>query len=280
VEDPDPGFALLPPGGLAYFVLDIPGSRPLPDLIFPGELRGASVSDLLDRTESAVAAVFEEAGERRFFLRAEGRYPSFWAGLSFIFDPAWKKVRSLRGERYWRSERDRLSVILGPREALVSDGDPYTAEPGPEAPAALAELRRGAVLAGWVPHTAGYADRLLEMMMGGPSREALPLHIPAEQLVFGVYPSAAPGEAPDPLFDLTLRVETPSASHARGLASMVSMLRLMAGGRGAGGSGTLWEALLFAAPPVLDGNALILRAAGIKAGDIALLFNLFSLYSK
>jgi hypothetical protein len=170
---------------------------------------------------------------------------------------------------------------------VVSDGEPFSAAPGPEAPVALAELRRGAVLAGWVPDAAGYGAELLTRTLsrfaGGGK---IPLQIPAEQLVFGVYKTVDQGETGEPVFEARLRVETPSVSHARALASILSMLRLFMAGGGAGDGSpggesplAVFGAALLSGPPVQDGSALVLRAPGLKAGDIALLFTMFSLYS-
>jgi hypothetical protein len=274
------GFASLPPGGLIYFALDVPASRPLPDLLFLGGFQGEAVSGLLDLTDSVRAAVFDGQGERRFYLRARGRYPSFQTGLSFIFSPAWKQTSSAQGGRYWRSRENRLSVALNSREALVSDGDPFTAGAGPEVPAALEEMSRGAVLSGWIPHTEDYAARLLQGVFGQFSAGAgLPIRVPAERLVFGVYKSSAPAKGPEPFFDLVLRIETPSESHARGLASLMGMLRLFLAGQDGPGGGPPAILSALAAAPVRQGAALILRAPGLSAGDAALLFNMFSLYS-
>jgi hypothetical protein len=280
----DAGFAALPPGGLVYFALDVPASRPLPDLIVLGGYQGAALSTLLDMTDSVRAAVFDGAGERRFYLRARGRYPSFQTGLSFIFSPLWKQTPSPGGGRYWRSGENRLSVALNSREALVSDGDPFSAGEGPEVPAALEEMSPGAVLLGWIPHAGDYAARLLRGAFGPFSAGAeLPIQVPADRLIFGVYTSAAPALGAEPFFDLVLRIETPSESHARGLFSLMGMIRLFAAGQDSGGPpagpGSGFPAgPLLAAVPVRQGSALILRAGELRAGDIALLFNMFSVY--
>jgi hypothetical protein len=281
----DAGFAALPPGGFIYLALDVPASRPLTDMLALGGFQGEAVSGLLDMTDSVRAVVFDDHGERRFYLRARGRYPSFQTGLSFIFSPAWKQTSSAQGGRYWRSGENRLSVALNSREALVSDGDPFNAEAGPEVPAALEEMSRGAVLSGWIPHAGDYAARFLRGIFGQFSAgEELPIQVPAERLLFGVYKSAVPAKGPEPFFDLVLRIETPSESHARGLASLMGMLRLFLAGQDSGGppvgSGSGFPAgALLTAVPVRQGSTLILRAPGLRAGEVALLFNMFSLYS-
>jgi hypothetical protein len=282
-------FALLAPGGTLYFAVDVPQARPILDLISLGNISGKNVSEALDRTGSAVAAAYGEGEPRRFLAALRGSYPRLRSGLSFAFNSAWKKARSASGDRYWRSSSYGLSIFLGADRALVSDGDPFSPPPGPVLPGGLAELRRGALLAGWLEDAGTPINQFF-------ARLEIPIQIPAKQALFGVYalPQGAPsgkagslspekpGEGEAPVYEATLRIETPSVNQAKALVSVISMVRLfMPGGGFSGAGGTMaLAAALFAKPPEQEGPFLIIHTGAMDAQEIALLFNMFSVYSE
>lgn len=308
-EEPGREFAALDPGALVYLIVDVPAARPILDLVSfdGGMLRSGLPPAILDRTGTAVAAVYPPGMGRRFLVAAEGRFPAARARFSFAFSSSWKKVSSPAGKRYWRSAREGLSVSLDSRSARVSDGDPYAAAGGVLAPDAFGPLRRGAALAGWIENAAAPIGRFLE-------RLRIPLQIPADRAIFGVYavpPPAAPaygdgsvagGDLPGhgvgeesryrravaagsgeekPRYEAVLRIETSSPSHARGLIAMVSLLRnfLDTGADAGPDSPVALIAALLANPPVQEDSALILRSSAMDCESVALLFNLFSVYS-
>jgi hypothetical protein len=103
--------------------------------------------------------------------------------------------------------------------------------------------------------------------------------------MFGVYPdTAVSGETgagdSGPRFFAELRLELPSASHAGALVSMITLVRSFILRDTAGEGGFLLAPLLFANAPVPDDSSLILRTAAMDAGEIALLFTMFSVYSR
>jgi hypothetical protein len=104
----------------------------------------------------------------------------------------------------------------------------------------------------------------------------IPIQIPADQLLFGVYPAGA-GQ-----YETVLRLETASASRARAVVNLFSMAQLFASSMDFSKSGALQSvaAAFFTNIPVQDDAALILRTGAMDAKDIALLFNTLSLYSK
>jgi hypothetical protein len=147
-------------------------------------------------------------------------------------------------------------------------------------------------LAGWLEQAAAPVNRLLETV-------EIPIRVPADRILFALYPCPAgaggvsgeaapadpvpgrgPGEQAAGLYEITLKVLTPSASQAGALTAMVSVIRSFLS-QASGDEGL--EALLMillANPPVQDDSALILRSGRVEDRDIALLFNLFSVYSK
>jgi hypothetical protein len=235
---------------------------------------------ILDMTESAVAAVYEE-GPRRFQAAAWGKYPAFSAGLSFMFSGEWKKTKSPSGSSYWHSARAGLSLSLNSSQAYVSDGDPFAAPPGTALPADFGGYRRGAVLACWLPKPAVSVDRFL-------AAAGLPLRIPAEEIFLGIFPAtAATAEGRGPGYEVLIRVETPSASQARAIAVLIGMARAYLpvpdpAPEGAfedgpsGGAGL--AALLLANAPVQDGAFLNIRTTVLSEAEITLLLSVFSLY--
>ncbi|MDR2070887.1 MAG: hypothetical protein LBP81_05680 [Treponema sp.] len=274
------GFAFLDPGGLVYLTLDVPKSRPILDRVSIGGIRGDQAAQALDMTDTAAAAVYPSEDGRAFLLAARGRYPSSRMRFSLGLSSSWKKTRSETGGRYWRSGRDGLSVYVEPRYALFSDGDPFPHTGGVKAPERFRELNEGAVLAGWIPDAESLIDRFLSGM-------GVPLSIPADLLIFGVYPDAALDAAepdavnPGSRFFAKFRLELPSASHAGALVSMISLFRaFMVNSDMPGAGGFSLVPYLFANAPVREGSSLILTTAGMDAEKIALLFNMFSIYSK
>ena len=278
---------MLPPGGRAYIWIDTVEARPLLDVISIGGLNGKDMARILDSTESAAAAVFPDEHDRRFFLAATGSFPVFAANLSMTFNRNWKKQKSADGSKYWYSKSDGIALALGSNLALVSNSDPYTNFTSEPPPPGFVEFRQGFALAGWMPNPSGTVDTVIASM-------GVPLQIPAEDLFFGA--SRLSGEEPTDdnpgdaeLWVPVFKIRTPSASHARSLLALFSVARMFIQ-RGLIGQNVEWEAtflspqeaaaLLFANMPEQDEDFLILRTASLDAARIALLFQMFSIYSE
>jgi hypothetical protein len=259
-------FAPIAPGGLIYISIDVSRARPFLEKISLGGLSPAQNRETLDRTESAVVALYPEESGRRFLAVARGRYPGSKAGVSFVFNRDWKRIRSGAGS-YWRSEKSKLSIAMTNDRAYISDGPPLIAAPGTKSPLGLEELRRNAVLAGWIDDAATPVNRFIQSL-------ALPLQIPAERLLFGVY------AVEDKKYDAVLNITTPSISQARALVSIFSMVRLFLVNSDIGpGEPATLAFIFFANDPVQEGTNLIVRTGTMDGDGIALLLNMFSLYS-
>ncbi|MDR2021615.1 MAG: hypothetical protein LBQ14_12710 [Treponema sp.] len=259
-------FAPLAPGGLIYLSIDVPRARPLLEKISLGGLASIQNREALDRTESAAAALYPEGSGRRFLAAARGRYPGSRAGASFAFSRDWKRVRSGAGF-YWRSEKNKLSIAMTNDRVYISDGPPLIPAPGTKSPGGLEELRRDAVMAGWIDDAATPINLFIQSL-------ALPLQVPAERLLFGIY------AAEDEKYSAVLNIATPSASQARALVSIFSMARLFLVNSDIepGGPAAL-AFIFFANNPVQEGTNLIIRTGTMDGDGIALLLNMFSLYS-
>ena len=270
-EDP---FAFLDPGGLVYLTLDAPRSRPILDLVSLGGLPGNQLGRVLDMTDTAAAAFYSPEDGRGFLLAARGRYPSSRLRFSLGLSSAWKKTRSETGGRYWRSGKDGLSIYVDPRYVLISGGDPFFRTGGLRAPERFEEFSEGAALAGWVPDAEPLIGRFLTDMR-------IPLGIPANLVVFGIYPAEEDAANPASRFFAKLRLELPSPGHAVALTAMIALFRSFVVKPDLPESGELpLVPLLFANVPVQEGASLILRTDLMDAEEIALLFTAFSVYSK
>jgi len=248
-------------------------------LSFQG-ISGKNAAQVLDNTKSAAAAFFSDGksdnktNKRQFFLAALGDYPRFRANLSLAFSKNWKKQKSSTGGSYWFSQANNVALALGNNLALVSNADPLAAFPAAAAPVGFAEFNLGFALAGWMNDSASSINVFLDSM-------GIPLQIPAEDFFFGARKEDAG------LWDLVFRIRTPSAAQARSLLTLFSIARLFvlraADAREAFDGKSLTPqqtaALLFAIIPELDAAYLTFRIDSLEADKIALLFNMFSVYS-
>jgi hypothetical protein len=252
------------------------------DLLEFGGTSGASSAAILDRTETAVAAVYPGEGGRGYMAWGQGRYPSLRSSISFTFSRAWKKQKSETGASYWHNQDAGLSVLIKKDYALVSDGDPFFTEAPLEPSPRWKSLEAGALLSG----AARNAGERINAFLNGLG---LPIQFPAETLVFGLYPAeensdaAAQGNAAGPqnetLYQGRFYIETPSASLARSVQSMLSLARRFFQGGGTTEDTSLAVlGALFANQSRLEGSTVIINTAPMTAGEIALLFNMFSVY--
>jgi hypothetical protein len=277
--------ALLPAGARVYLRADTVRGRPLLDVFSFQGVSGKDAAQVLDNTMSAAVAFFsdDKSDERQFYIAALGNYPRFRANLSFNFSKNWKKQKSAAGGNYWYSAADNIALALGNDLALVSNTDPLSAFNQALAPDGFNEFSRAFALAGWMNDSAAAINGFLDSM-------GIPLQIPAEDFFFGAreaqeaLPAASKSSVP---WDLVFKIKTPSAAQARSLLTLFSIARLFVlraadiSGVAAGETMGPQEAaaLLFANVPELEAEYLILRMDSLEADKIALLFNMFSIYS-
>jgi hypothetical protein len=271
--------ALIPlePGALIYLLADVKAARPILDLIPIQEMNAKESKRMLDRTQSAAAALYPPESGRRFQLTGWGSYPSFQADMAFGTNKYWKKQRSAGGFPYWYSEYSRLSIALKPGQVFVlasldnAPAEPFTAASGIKAPEGFAEFRRGALLSCWLENPGPTVNRIFTAMQ-------IPLQLPAERIFVSLF--SAPGQKDQ--YEALLRIQVPSDTQARALVTLFTLARAFVGAAPAGDAPPALAALtaaLFANPPVQDGQNLNIKTAVLTEKEIALLFNLFSVYS-
>jgi hypothetical protein len=279
------GLSLLPAGAKVYLWADTVKARPLLDVLSFQGVNGKEAAQVLDKTKSAALAFFSDGEDdditsnRQFYIAAMGNYPQLSASLSFAFSKIWKKQKSSAGGSYWYSQADNIALVLGTGLALVSNTDPLAAFPVASAPKGFAEFNRGFALAGWMNDSADAINVFLASM-------GIPLQIPAEDFFFGARKIETQGFSAE-FWDLVFRIRTQSPAQARSLLSLFSIARLFVlraqNTQGVDASEPMSPQqaamLLFANVPELNAEYLTLRMDSIETEKIALLFNMFSIYS-
>jgi hypothetical protein len=189
-------------------------------------------------------------------------------------------------------------VYLSASRAYVSDADPFVSAPGAESPAALSDLQAGAALSGWMDRPGAALNRIIAAL-------GVPLQIPADRLIFGVYPAENPAQDSIGIRDSTgirdsigaksaegdtesyravLRLETQSDTQAAALFRIFMMAKLALAfidfsAMESGADLASLAGVFFSGVPEQDGSALLLRTGIMDGRDIALLFNTLSVYS-
>jgi hypothetical protein len=294
----DGEFSYLAAGGLAYFYADVNLARPiLSDLSMRG-VDMAQTGRFLDKVDFLSGAVYPREAPRKLQLHAwkqKGRVP----GAAALFLSAkWTKTASPGGGNYYHSDAYGLSVSTQGSHAFVSDADPLAFEPPVTAPDTLAELRWEAVLLGWLDHAGTPINNFL-------SAAGIPVRIPTDRILFAVCRFSEQGRDQEtagavddddddepalpppsntgaPLYVLRLRVQTENANKARAVAALLAFVRVFAESQDANAEAEYLATLrpLLANPPSLDGPDLAIQTEPMGAGEIALLFNRFAVYSQ
>jgi hypothetical protein len=245
-----------------YLFANVQEARPFFEFLPIEELDNKHVKQMIDRTNTAVAAVFPKESERRFQLATWGNYPSSGAGMAFTFNKNWKRHRSEINGTYWHSARERLSLALSSRQAFVtgwnrsSPASPFAA--GIEMPEGFNEFRRGAVLSCWVNNPSPIFQRML-------SDAGIPIRLPVQQLFLKLNPVMA--EQYEAVINLTF--ETPA--YARTVAAILGL----AGNFTSDDPGMEIIMLFLAGRPVQNGRNLEIKTAPMNESEILRIFNMF-----
>jgi hypothetical protein len=290
-------FSHLAAGGLAYFYADVNRVRPILTGI---SIRGFDLTQtgrFLDKVDFLSGAVYPQGAPRKLLLHAWKRKGKVPGAAALFLSAQWKKTASPAGGNYYHSDRYGLSVSTQGSHAFVSDADPLAFDPPVAAPDTLAELRWEALLLGWLDHAGTPINNFI-------SAAGIPVHIPTDRILFGVYPymeseadaetannidndDATPPRRPvsdpkTPLYVLRLRVETENANQARAVAALLAFVRVFTESQEVNAEAAYLETLrpLLANPPSQDGPDLAIHTDPMDAGEIALLFNRFAVYSQ
>jgi hypothetical protein len=269
-------FADLPAGALAYIRVDVGPSRTLLDRFLTRyRLNTKTVKTFFDRTDTAVAAIYpapagspaESPGEeaaRRFLLAGYGKnYPAALSSFSFFFSPDWKKTKSVTGKKYWRSTKNRVSLFMQKNRALISDADPFFTEDSADTPENFRPFSAETNLSAWITTPDFLNNALLRM--------DIPITIPATALFIGASRHEEDWEA-------IFRLETPGQAQARGLVSVLTLVRnALDNGYIRDPKMAEFVRLLLSEMPYVDGTALVLKCPAIPEDTLAGLIASFSI---
>lgn len=291
VRDPSLGeFAYLAPGGLAYFYVDVNRARPILAHITMKDVDMRQTMRILRRVDFVSGAVYPQDAKRKILLHAWRQKGNIPGGAGLVFSPQWKQTLSETGGKYWHSERAGLSVSIQNTQAFVSDGDPFTDGTPISLPEKLDELRWDALLLGWMENAGTPINNFLSTI-------GLPVHIPTERILFGIYESTGQepddddaglpeggsvDDLPESLYEMRFRVETGNANQARALAALLAIVRGLAENPDINADQEFLETLrpLLVNPPSQEGPDLVIKTGALNAQGIALLFSRFAVYSQ
>jgi hypothetical protein len=254
-------FACLAPGGTVYVYADIKRALPVLTHIVLKNVDMKQTLGLLKRVDFLSGAVYPQGSMLLHAWRRRGRIPG---GGLLAMSRQWKKTVSRTGAYYWHSSAQGLSVAIQKRQAFVSNGDPFIDGPPIAAPENLSAFSHALVL-GWLENAGTPINKAL-------STAGIPARIPAERILFAIH------DVVGSMYEVSLRIETRNVSQAKGLVSILGLVRGFI--EDAGADQEFLEILrpLLANPPIQDGSGLLIRTGPMDARGIALLLNHFSVY--
>jgi len=241
-------------GAFAYVFADAKKARSIIDLLPVEELKDKQIKQMLDKTRFFAAALYPPTDRRRYQIASQGRYPRSNAELAMSLNKGWEKRRSSGGGDYWYSNGTSVLLTASHAYAALSQNgdavDPFTPKPGVQIPEQFNEFRRDSPLSCWIVNPLALLNRMLA---------GLPI-----QSVKGFYFKLLP--AKDKKYEVTIRLQFENLSHARGLATILSL----AGSYLSDSS----LSLFITNPPVVDGSSVDIRTNPLSEKEIKSLLEL------
>jgi hypothetical protein len=287
---PESGFVPFEPGAFAYYMSsDVQQLRPILERINFSIMNDKQVRQILDKTVSAMAAVYMPSAahdgntpQSRFQLAAWGNYPAGRIKMALGLQKNWKKIRSPTGTPagtvYWHSAKDGISIAVDSRRIFIFTGGgnvspaPFPAEntaPGISLSAEFIEFCREnkpqgePVLSGWFDNPKEYVNQKLEEM-------GMPIELPADNIFFNLFATE------EQKYEAFIRMQLSTATQARGIVTLFGLARNFISPGAVTDSYSLLAAILFSNPPVQSDKNLDIRSGVLSAAELSLLFDLFS----
>jgi hypothetical protein len=250
----------LPSGAVMY---GFAGIRHLGTVIGSlGQFNDKQTADFIKKTEFAFFGLYHgttngsSAAAQSVYLITKGNYPAFSYNFGLGLSPKWKSTL-IDGKKWWK--QGTTALLIEKNEAYIRLGDapmPKMASPelSREEPTALFRNARRSlapgsdepaiVLASFIPssETAGFIRRL-----------GIPLDITLGDITLSVAKDTKDEES----YRSTLRLKTKSPSEAKAFSAILSLARTRFGKQTEAGTAFIIK-LLFANPPVLDGNTIVI----------------------
>jgi hypothetical protein len=266
------GYIPLDENALVYVLADTKIMRPIIDIIPVNQLKSPQASQVIDRTEIAVAALFTGDTGRFFQLVGFGSYPNLIINVALAIDRNWRYTFSdmfSEKDNYWYSDKDRLSVNLNSEEVYIagwrrSRMNPVYEEPGVKMPEGFIAFRHrsgeSAPLSLWLENNDSILDRMF-------NDEGITINLPIERLYLNLY------HAENNVFKVDLMLQTRSLSFPENFAMNFSSIETEDSGESK--SDSVLKALFFANPPVQNNRNIEFQSVFLSEEDIASLLKIF-----
>jgi hypothetical protein len=250
----------LPPGAALYGFANIRHMGNLIENLLPEQLNNKQTKSFIEKTDLAVLGLYRIAANGQnpsaesFYLITEGNYPVSAYNFGFTLSSKWKSA-VIDGKKWWQQgatalsiEKKRAYIRLGaiPPE---SSGSPATMDE--EFGALFGNARRSFNAESGEPPVIFASFIYSSETAGFIRRMGIPLNITLAGITLAVT-TAVTAEEKDSCRS-TLRIITKSPSEAKGLLAILSLVRTQIGSRA---DNAFISELIFANPPVLDGNTI------------------------
>jgi hypothetical protein len=258
----DAKFVPLASGASVYIFADVEMGKSIINLLPIEELKDRQAAMILDRTNFVTAALFPPESGFRFQLAAWGNFPASRADMAFGMNKNWKKNRSVKGQSYWFSNTERLSIAIASKQIFAAASlnetpvNPFADLPGAEIPEGFNQFRQKAPLSCWLVNP----DITIEQFLVAAG---IPMRFPLRQLFVNIYSvSAQDGEQ----YEAVIRFQLESTFQARGMAAILGLA-------GNFGADDMLAAIFFANPPVQNGNNVDIKTAVLSESELLQFFN-------
>jgi len=283
-------------GASVYVIADVKRALPIIELLPIEELNSEQTRQMLERTDSFVAALFPQTSNRKMQIAANGNYPAGLSGLAFTFNKDWKKQRIESGGNYWYSEADGLSILINSKRAfVVSSNDnapvnPIASANGVKMPEGFYEFSKGYPVSCWLEDTAPIISRIFNEM-------EMPVRFPVQYMFINLYPVEQFADFPEEYradypayyrlglsnsqsqYEALVRLQFENSSQSRGMAAIFNLAAgLISNDDSASNDDTSFASILFANPAVQNGRSLDIKTKRLTEKDITLLLETFLLY--
>jgi hypothetical protein len=245
-------------GAVIYGFADIPQIKTMIREAYPGLLDDKNAVRFVDKSDYAVFGVYRNASDeaqpatQSYFFITRGDYPVSSYNFALTFNPNWEKV-TIDGKKWWR--QGAVALTIGKTEAYIRIGrlpeNPAPPSLGGDLDAffAAAQHEHPPVFSCYVPstETTGLIRRL-----------GIPFEIPLQNITLT---ARTPPEAPhaETAYRSTLSLKTRTPSEAKALSAILSLARATIANRPPPTPATaLFTGLLFANPPALNGDTVII----------------------
>jgi len=267
-------------GAMAYIFVDVKEARPIVNSL---NFRGISIGEdkqfqqILDMTDSAIAAVYSEGARSRFRLITHGSYPSGLASIGLGASSDWISQRSRysRRDKFWHSPVAMMSVAVSPNQAIIATtlqqdipADPFFVEYGTRVPEGFEDFRAKGVISCWLENPREFINQKLREMN-------VRVEIPAEQFFINIVPAADSGGEKSYTANIQLRVANPLL--ARNLSIALFVARSMISPAAGNNAAAMVASAMLANPVTATGNYLNIKTNPMSIGEITQLLSGFSM---